>query len=475
MVDASILHLVRRATYGPTPAVLAEAGRLGAGAWLERQLAPSSIPDPACAALMKRYPQIAWTIPTVRQKVSGGSWDVMLALSQATLVRAVWSQRQLFEVMVEFWSNHLNIACPSSDVWDNRAHYDRAVIRPNALGSFREMLLAATIHPAMLRYLDNASSTKAHPNENQGRELLELHTVGVDAGYTEADVRASARILTGVTVNSAGALTYTPEAHYTGQVSVLGFTHPNTDASAGLDVVKAYVGYLAVHPATAARIARKLAVRFVSDDPPQGLVDRLAQVYLANDTAITPVLRALFGSAEFAASAGQKVRRPYEDLVATVRILGLGPDRSGTSGEQALYWISSDLGQPPLAWGPPDGYPDVADAWQSPAGTLSRWNTHIHIAARWWPHATMLTGKGAMAFVPKKLPATHGEFIDGLARQLVHRPADATEKAAICAFVSDSGGTVTPATKLTAKSPLVTWRLPYAVSLFLDSPAHAIR
>ena len=203
-------------------------------------------------------------------------------------------------------------------------------------------------------------------NENYGRELLELHTVGIEAKYSEKDVRNSAYIMTGRTVNDAGEFEYEARRHWTGKVKVLGFTHANAKGSGGLAVGDAYLTYLATHPATARRIAHKLARRFVCDDPPQTLVDRLAQSYLDNGTAIVPVLRTMFRSIEFWMSTGLKTRRPLENVVATARILGVTPGAKTNEGLEGLYWMSNQLGQAPLNWGPPDGYPDIADAWARP-------------------------------------------------------------------------------------------------------------
>jgi uncharacterized protein (DUF1800 family) len=287
-------------------------------------------------------------------------------------------------------------------------------------------------------------------------------------------VRNSARILTGLTVDDrTGEAVFRPESHYVGPVQVLGFTHPNSSAAGGRDVARAYLRWLARHPSTAASIARKLAVRFVSDTPPSSLLTALAQTYLAHDTKIVPVLRQLFGSAEFAAAAGQKVRRPYEDLVATVRVLGLRPDAKGTVGIEALHWILIDVGQGPLAWSPPNGYPDVAVAWQSAAGTLGRWNAHLNIAARWWPKT--LTGPALSTMVPKRRPATYGALLDVLSHRLLHQPLSARHKAAICTFLSDEWATVTPSKALPKDSAALGWRLPYVVALLLDSPQHAMR
>ena len=238
----TVLHLLRRTTYGPTPALVAEVTSRGPGSWLERQLHPGSIPDPQGEAIRSLYPEAGWTVAQVNTAVKAGrverfSWDVMQALGQYTLAMATWSSRQLFEVMVEFWSNHLNVANPSDGAWDNRQDYDRRVIRAHALGRFSDMLAASAAHPAMLEYLNQAESTKEAPNENYGRELLELHTVGVDAGYTEAMVLDSARIMTGYTIQwddrspKLREFRYDPSIHWTGKVHVLGFTHRNAAAN----------------------------------------------------------------------------------------------------------------------------------------------------------------------------------------------------------------------------------------------------
>jgi len=476
MVDAQTLHLLRRASYGPTPASIRQATRLGRKTWLERQLSPSSIPDPVIDAVLTRFPELNWPISRVisTYRPTGVSWEAMRQLGYATVARAAWSERQLLEQMVEFWSNHLNITNFASETWTSRAHYDRVAIRRHALGSFDDLLVAASLHPAMLQYLNNATSTKVDPNENQGRELLELHTVGVGAGYTEADVRDSARILTGFGIDDVtGATVFHPGDHDVSAVQVLGFSSPNSSAADGAAVAVAYLRYLAHHRATAAAISHKLAVRFVADDPPQSLVKALTATYLKHDTAIVPVLRQLFHSAEFAAAAGRKVRRPYEDLIATVRVLELGPDSKGTTGIKALYRTLNGMGQAPLYWSAPDGYPDVAPAWQSAAGTLARWNAHFNLATRTTPKT--LTGPALHLVLPAKLPATHGELLDLLAKRILLQKLTAKTKVVICRFLSGNGKTIVPSTPLTRHSALVGSRLPHVVALLLDSPLHALR
>ena len=463
-----VLHLLRRATFGPTPASLARARRLGAAAWLDEQLRPSAMDDATCTRVVRRFVGLRDPIWKVRERSSFGSWDQMFNLQRATIVRAAWSNRQLLEVMVELWSNHLNMTCPASDVWDSRAHVDEFVIRPHALGTFSDLLVATTTHPCMLRYLDNASSTKRAPNENLGRELLELHTVGIGQ-YSEADVLNSSRILTGLSTSSdTGEFLYKPQDHWVGPVRVLGFRHANPTSTGGRDVTVAYLRYLAMHPATARSIAWKLARRFVSDAPPAVLVDRLARTYLAHRTAIAPVLRELFASREFAASAGHKVKRPLEDLISTLRILGISPDVSGVKGLTALGWMAGSVGQAPLAYHPPTGYPDVAAAWQSTGGTLQRWNMHLGLVNNWWPKE--LRTPQPRTLLPARLPATHGALVDALAMRLVFRPLGSAHRAAVLTFLEVGAGTV-----LTPTSPAVTWRLATAAALILDSPYFQLR
>lgn len=436
-------------------------------------------------ALKSLYPEAGWTIPEVYRAIADGrierySWDVMVPLGQFSLAMATWSSRQLFEILVEFWSNHLNVANTSDGVWDNRQDYDRRVIRAHALGRFSDMLAASAAHPAMLEYLNQGESTKDAPNENYGRELLELHTVGVAAGYSEAMVLDSARIMTGHTIEwddhspRYREYRYDPAIHWTGRVRVLGFTHPNNRRD-GRAVASAYLRYLAHHPSTARNIARKLAMRFVSDSPSDALVSRLAAVYLAHDTAIAPMLRTLFASSEFRESRGQKVRRPYDDLIATLRTLNyrLLPASAGPvarrSGPEALYWTASSLGQAPLAWPAPNGYPDVAAAWASAGGLLDRWNMHQGLAGGWWPAKDRIVVPNLASLVPRHL-STYGALVDDLATRLTGERLGERDAATVLTFLGRS-----PGTRVGAKDPAVTWDLVRLVALLLDTANHQVR
>ncbi|WP_328462104.1 DUF1800 domain-containing protein [Actinoplanes sp. NBC_00393] len=468
-----LLHLLRRATFGPSPASIAEIRKLGAAAWLDRQLSPATIPDKVADGVVARLPLSGLTIAQIRSQVSTGklklySWDPMWQLGFAAVGRAIWSERQLFEVMVDFWSNHLNVTAPYGDVWDSRADYDRNVIRKYALGRFSDMLKASSRHPAMLTYLDNRYSTKAAPNENYGRELLELHTVGL--AYTEADVQNAARLLTGLTVDHAtGLFKFDSAIHATGAVRVLAFQHANTTPGGGASAALAMIDYLALHPVTARRIVTKLCVRFVADEPPAALITALVKIYLDNGSAIAPVLRALFTSAEFAASIGAKTRTPFEDLAATVRTLGYGPATSGTKFLESLYWMCREAGQAPLFWGPPNGYPDVAAAWASPSGLLVRWNFHLSIAAGWWPDTLVKPASLATGMVGV-VPATYGALIAAVGIRLTGIAPTPAQTTALAAFYGK-----TPASPLKSNDPAVGWMFPYLMGMLLNSPSFALR
>ena len=469
-----LLHLLRRATYGPTPAAVAEIRRLGAAAWLDTQLDPASIGDTVADGLVARFPWCTATIPAIRAAVTSKAlkqydWTPVWQVGFATVARAVWSKRQLLEVMTEFWSNHFNVTCPFGDVWDSRADYDAAVIRPYALGSFADLLKASARHPAMLTYLDNRSSTKAAPNENYGRELLELHTVGMP--YAESDVQNAARLFTGLTVDdTTGMYRYDPARHAVGAVSVLGFSHPNASAAGGEQAVLALLDYLALHPATARRIVTKLCVRFVADDPPVSLITNLVKVYLDNRSAIAPVLRALFASPEFAASIGAKTRTPYEDIVATLRTLDYGPEPAGTKAIESLYWTCSNAGQAPLAWAPPNGYPDVAAAWVSPAGQLVRWNAHLNVGAGYWPATLVRPASLLAAFAGSPTPATYGALIDATSDRLLQTKLPDSQRTALAGFFGK-----TTAGPIGAKDPAIDWMFPYLMAMLLNSPTFALR
>lgn len=470
-------HLVGRFSYGVTPALAAQVRRAGGGeAWFEQQLAPEDITDTEAAELAAWWPGLGrdaadlWTRQV--QGIEGG-WEVMQDYARWVLLRRMRSQRQLLEVMTEFWENHFNVPVTGDSSFTHRVPYG-ATIASHALGRVEDLLQAAITHPAMLIYLDQAVSTARHPNENLGRELLELHTVG-RGNYDEDDVKSSARILTGwkVDVYRTWAPSYVTADHWSGPVSVMEFASANDDPD-GRDLTRRYLTYLAHHPATARRIARKLAIKFVRDDPSDALVDRLAEVYLAKDTAIRPVLRELVSSDEFRSSIGSKVRDPGEDLVATHRVLGtrLSPPPEDDTGDQyaanVILWQVENIGTKPFGWPRPDGQPIDNESWCSASRMLASMELHYAMSGRWWPKEGIRYRK-PRNWLPQP-SIRFDQLVDHLSQQLLHRHSTARLLQACCEAV-EAG----PRERITSDHAVYKWLFPRLLTTFLDSPAHFTR
>ena len=338
-------------------------------------------------------------------------------LMQAKVLRAAYSERQLDEVMTDFWFNHFNVYNGKGADRYLITEYERDVIRPHALGKFQDLLLATAKSPAMLFYLDNWQSTGPNSdfatgrqrrggnfrrgprfgvgipgvgipmpqqrpnnpqqqrqrtglNENYAREVMELHTLGVDGGYTQRDVTELAKVLTGWTIKQprlGGDFDFNDRMHEPGKKVVLGQTFDQGGEGEGEAALK----MLAHHPSTAHFISKKLAMRFVSDDPPPALVDRMAQTFLDKDGDIREVLRTMFRSPEFwaATSYRAKVKTPFEFVVSSVRATGASVDNA-----QALVQTLNRMGMPLYGMQPPTGYSMKADAWVNSSALLDRMN-----------------------------------------------------------------------------------------------------
>jgi hypothetical protein len=412
------LHVARRLTYGVTPEVLGEIRDGGIDAWLQAQLDPGTIPDGRVEHYLKRYPLLGLGPADVGGQMNYGSWDQMIQTQKARIVRAVWSRRQVYELMVDLWWNHFNITVPNSDVW-NMIGAHETQIRRHALGKFSDLLHAMSRSPALLTSLSAPVSSGSNPNQNYARELLELHTVGVDGGYDQNDVDQASLLLTGLGLGSDGAtFAYNAGDHYVGPVSIMGFHAANPSAAGGLPVINRYVDYLAHHKSTAQHIASKLATRFVSDAPSAALIDRLAHVYLTNDTAIVPVLWELFHSPEFYASTGAKVRRPLEDVAASLRVLAFGLANDETADLDDLYFALEIMGHQPMGWPQPNGYPDVAASWRSASFLQEAWGIHIRLAGGWWTQT--LTSPGIVKLIGNPAETTTaGTVVDELCARLL--------------------------------------------------------
>jgi len=313
---------------------------------------------------------------------------VINELQQAKLLRAVYSERQLLEVMTDFWFNHFNVYLNKDADQYLVTAYERDVIRAHALGKFKDLLVATAQSPAMLFYLDNwlsmgpkspaaVAANKGKPgaavpglNENYGRELMELHTLSVNGGYTQHDVTELARVLTGWTIQpleQGAAFQFDPKKHDPGDKVVLGQTIPENGMNEGMQVLD----MLAHHPNTAKFIARKLAMRFVADDPPPALVDRLAQKFLSTDGDIREVLRTLFKSPEFWSGKAYraKVKTPFEFVVSSLRATGTDLNNPGP-----LLGILNKMGMPLYQMVPPTGYSMTESTRMNSEALIDRMN-----------------------------------------------------------------------------------------------------
>lgn len=472
--------MLNRMGTGCTRAELARLRATGGPmAWFSRQLKPGSIAeDPLATQVDGWFPDLARSFTQIWSDDRTGTkqaWEYGRDLANRSLLRRIHSRRGLLENMVDFWSNHLHVSSEHFPAFAHRPSYD-ALIRRHALGSFETLLTEASLHPAMMLYLDTWLSERDHPNENHGRELLELHTVGRAAGYTEAMVKDSARILSGHTVRSgwSGSATdpwapyYDPGRHALGSVTVLGFRHPNDDPD-GRAVARAYLSYLARHPSTAQRIARKLCVRFVADDPPAALVESVARAYLDSATSITATLRALVRSETFRASVGRKATTPCDDLVRTARVLGIRPQAPGGSEDAYADSLAWTLGSTlPFQWPRPDGAPDDAGSWGSATRMLNSWRMHWDAAGGWWP-SQAVTYRSPASWLPQR-SIRFDLLVDHLCRLLLGRRSSATllQAASVATDVGLSES-------ITASHPLVAWKMPRLLLVLLDSPDHMSR
>lgn len=467
-------HLLSRFSYGVSPALSKQVrAQGGADAWFANQLRPQRIRDRKANRMRDWYPVLDKTpLQLWHGHQNGGrqGHEVTADFERWTMLRRTYSSRQLHETMVEFWSNLLHVPCPDGSSWPHRIGYD-TVLRRHALGRFDDLFEACVLHPAMLLYLDNAVSVASNLNENLGREVLELHTVGVRGGYSEDEVRDSARILTGWRVDQweSWRAYYAEEDHWRGPVSVLGFQDPNGGYD-GRDVSRRYLRYLARHPVTARRIARRLCVRFVRDEPSSQIVGAVTRAYTRSGTSIRAALRALVSHPDFAASVGAKTRTPTQDAIASYRALGLRiqrPQRTEDFANSMLYQVGA-MGQEPFGWVRPDGFPDVADAWTSISRMLGSWKAHWGLAGGYWPRSGV-RHRGTQKWLPA-LPARFDEVVDHVSRIMLARPASRDLQRAATAFAG-----IQPFELIRTPDDLPDWRLVKLLSVVLDSPAHMTR
>jgi uncharacterized protein (DUF1800 family) len=458
--DKTIVHVLNRIGFGPRPGDIEKVRAMGLQAYIDQQLHPERIADAPMDARLAGFSSLRMSTreiaeqfalpalearrdrkqaearmpdaprmeaPLPRMAAQQEANRVMAELTSQKMLRAAYSDRQLEEVLTDFWFNHFNVDARKGQTRFMLTEYERDAIRPHVLGNFRDLLEATAKSPAMLFYLDNwmsASPTAvqdqrlqprvgqprgAQPqrvppravrrgrapvqptpapqlntqrtprglNENYGRELMELHTLGVDGGYTQKDVTEVARALTGWTIQNprmGGGYVFNPRAHDRGQKVVLGHV---IEAGGGEEEGEQVLDILAAHPSTARFISTKLARRFVSDTPPQPLVDRMAATFRRTKGDLREVTRTLLTSPEFLSADAYraKVKTPFEFVVSAVRA-------TGTEVQDAtpLVRAMQQLGMPLYMCQPPTGYKDTADAWVNTGALVNRMNFALQLA-----------------------------------------------------------------------------------------------
>jgi len=399
------LQWLNRITYGANSETIAAYKKLGRRRFLDQQLSSHDAPLPPQIAQLLSATDNAYNDPLQQlaainlenQRINSLSdeaakQDARKALNdrgnrlayeaaRADVLRAVYSPTQLREQLTWFWLNHFNVFQYKANARWLLTDYEDRAIRPNVLGHFRDLVLATLQHPAMLQYLDNAQNAVGHLNENYARELMELHTLGVDAGYSQQDVQELARVLTGVGINAnttspklkpewqalyrrEGAFEFNPAHHDFGNKSLLG----KTIAGGGFDEIERAVDLLVSQPTCARFVTRKLAFYFLGSEPSPDLQTKLSKIFQSTRGDIAAVLKVLFDSREFNASLGNAFKDPMHYVVSMVRIAYDG--QLVVNAHPIVNWLNA-LGEPLYGRQSPDGYPLDESSWNS-SGQLSK-------------------------------------------------------------------------------------------------------
>jgi uncharacterized protein (DUF1800 family) len=394
-----------RIAYGPTTATADQYLKLGQRRFLDEQLHPRNPQLPPAVAAQISALEISRSgsaellayVTSEQQRINSLSDEATKQAERKTLndkgnrlayeaarrelLRALYSPAQLQEQVVWFWLNHLSVfQYKANDPW-LIGDYAEHAIRPHALGHFRDLVMATLTHPAMLQYLDNAQNAAGHINENYARELMELHTLGVDSGYTQQDIQELAKVLTGAGINASGntpklkpewqrlyrrdgAFEFNPARHDFGAKMLLG----HRIEGSGFGEVEQALDLLVSQPACAQFVSRKLATYFVADEPPRPLLERMAKTFQRTHGDIASVLETLFKSREFEASLGTKFKDPMHYVISTMRLAYDGKPIVNT--HPVVNWLNA-LGEPPFGRQTPDGYPLTESGWAS-SGQISR-------------------------------------------------------------------------------------------------------
>ena len=438
-------------TYGATPADKAKIKKLGYPAWLNDQLNPKKSDNPFIVEALKTMGSLNLNTYQVHNTFPYSAKNYLVADETifATLIRRFWSERQVFEMLVEFFHDYN--PSPRGVEDSNMSHYDTSVIRANALGYYPDLVLASSRSPAMLTFLNGNNNSKTHPNENYGRELLELFTVTTAYPYTQADVITTSRVLTGIEWwGTEPELQVYPDRHWNGPVSLFGWSdaNPGENRQSILRTSESMIRYLALMPATAKAFSLRMARRFVSDAPPQKLVDAMAAIYMKTKGHIPSVFKTMALSKEFAASYRSKTKRPSEFIGSVIRGLDLKMAKTIYAGNptdddffrsnpiRGLHRMMIVHGHSPFSWPFPDGYPDSSSPWTTMAAQISRWNLGRQLAY----------GRGDDALTKpdykKLLPAsakTDEQLIDAASTALLGAKLPTDEQAAALRILAQLG------------------------------------
>src|SRR5712691_1749820 len=464
---------LNRLAFGPRPGDRDDFRQLGSddrerlAAYVDQQLNPLLIDDSACSArlnsagfvtLGKSLPQLWSDHVTNPPDDRGYDWRnlPLLETIEATFIKAVYGRRQLLEVLVDFWHNHFNVFGDTDGVQPVFVHYDRDVIRANALGNFRKMVEDVGTSPAMLFYLDNNSNQVAGPNENYARELFELHTLGAgnylggqdprkvkgfdlhtSVGYVDNDVYEAARAFTGWRVDSgssrdesiqnSGTFLYYKQWHDRFNKQVLGryLPHDQGDLQDGRDVLD----MLATHPGTASHVSMKLARRLIGDQPPAEVVSRAAEVFHAQVDApdqLAQVVRSIVVADAFRQTWGEKIKRPLEAAASMLRAL----DADFTRLPNGFHYLYESMGQPLFGHPAPNGYGDVRQNWSGTTSMLYRWKLASALVESAWHDSDVTIRVDVAGQTPPGVRSANGAT-DYWIDRILGRPMSPTDRGEI--------------------------------------------
>ncbi len=373
---ARAAHVLNRVAFGPRPGDVARVAAMGAAGYIEEQLADRMDEDPAVGWRVNGLETQQWEqdAPDVLYSLDDG--QLLTETQQAALLRAVYSRHQLRETLADFWTNHFNIYALKADGRNLIPVDTERVLRPHILGRFHDLLRASAHSPAMLTYLDNQQNRRGVANENYARELLELHTLGVKSGYTQRDIQEVARCFTGWTVQTGfrrGQFTYDAKRHDDG-AKFIPFLNLTLTPGGGEKDAEAVLERLAMHPATAHFLARKLCRTFLGARP-DSVIENAANAYLRSGSDIRATLRPiLLDALQNPAECKPILKRPLPLVVSALRALA-----ADTDGGASLQKYLADMGQPLYQWPMPDGFPVKTSAWTG--SLLPRWNFALALAS----------------------------------------------------------------------------------------------